>query len=163
MTNHSITNELKSKLDDLLFIEDELEALKLEFAQSQATILDLDKDNNRLREQLERALVDRDKLQAFAVNLTTRLQVISENVGSVIRESGRSAVAEAGRIREQRQERHRLTAEPAPARRVRQTIFDHPPAETDFEPAHQDPTDYAPAALVDRLRTGTRPPTNEYR
>ena len=164
MTNHSVTNDLITKINDLRFIEDELEALRLEMSQAQTTIRDLDKDNERLRTQLENALVDRDKLQAFAVNLTTRLSVISENVASVIKEAGRSAIAEAGRIREQRQERHRKaidveTAPPGTARRVRQAMFDALPP----EPEPQEPADYAPSALVDRLRGSTRPPVNEYR
>jgi chromosome segregation ATPase len=164
LTNHSVTNDLIAKINDLRFLEDELDALKLEMGQAQSTIRDLDKDNNRLRDQLEKTLDERDKLRAFAVNLTTRLSVISENVSGVIREAGRSAVAEAGRLKEQRQEQQRIAAEPPPqpvrqaARRAPVQFEELPP-----EPEHQEPTDYAPSALIDRLRTNVRPPINEYR
>lgn len=100
--NHSVTSQLKSKLDDLQFLEDELEATKTDLRQRDEMVRDLTKDNERLQAQLERAMEKADKLQAYAVSLTTRLQIISDNVDSVIREASRSAVAEAGHVKVRR-------------------------------------------------------------
>ncbi len=136
--NHSITNELIAKISDFQFMEDELEARNLELRQAQETIRDLDRANGQLGQQLEKVSSERDKLRAYAVNITARLTVVSESVANIIREASRSAVAEASHIAEQRQER---------------------PRRNNLSSAHASAVggDISAAEMVSRL------PTNEYR
>jgi hypothetical protein len=112
MNARSNASELQAIVNDYSFLEDENLALKDEIRSGKSAINDLDRANRDLTERLERITGERDKLQAFSINLVTRLHVISENVENIVKEAGRSAVAEAGRLREGREVQDRIGVHP---------------------------------------------------
>ena len=144
-------DELQSLVNDLRFLDDEKLALEEERRQLRSMNEDLLKSNRELDERLDRMTGERDKLQAFAINLVTRLTVISENVANVIKESGRAAISEAGRRQEQRRDAERVSAPRPPD----QTAYAPAPQPRRL-PVEQEPDD----GLADMVRQLTQPPVN---
>jgi hypothetical protein len=145
------TDKLQTILNDFRFLEDEKIAREEENRELRAMNGDLVKANDELKERLERMTNERDKIQAFAINLVTRLTVISENVANVIKEAGRAAISDAGRRQEQRRDAERVSAPRPPD----QTAYAPAPQPRRL-PIEQEPDD----GLADMVRQLTQPPMN---
>lgn len=109
-------DELQTILNDYRFLEDEKASVEIDLRETRSMNHDLMKRNEDLEARLEKVTVDRDKIQAFAINIVTRLQVIGENVANVIQEAGRGAISTAGRLQEQRRESGQVAAPRQPLR-----------------------------------------------
>jgi septal ring factor EnvC (AmiA/AmiB activator) len=153
-------DELQTILNDLRFLEDEKVGLEHELRETRSMNSDLMKRNEDLEARLEKKTVEHDKIQAFAINIVTRLQVIGENVANVIQEAGRGAISTAGRLQEQRREAERVAA---PIRQPRQVIEPRPvpaPLRVPREINPDEGPDEQLAELMGRLKT--EPPPVRY-
>lgn len=154
--NQSGSDQLQGLLDDYRFLEDDKTALEDELRETRSMNHDLAKANDELKDRLERMTTERDKLQAYAVNITTRVQVFGEMAHSLIQESGRHAIAAASRQQERRAEAERVgrpLPEPRPYRMR--------PLEQQERPVAQDPPDEELTELVGRIAR-TAPPANKF-
>lgn len=95
---------LVRSLDEIRFLEDDKAELENQLRETRSMNHDLLRRCEGLEDENERLRVERDKFQAFAINLVTRLSVIGEGVQAAIKESGKHAIAAAGRQQELRQE-----------------------------------------------------------
>ena len=153
-------DELQTILNDYRFLEDEKASVEIELRETRSMNHDLMKRNEDLEARLEKVTVDRDKIQAFAINIVTRLQVIGENVANVIQEAGRGAISTAGRLQEQRREAGQV----APPRSIPRPVPESRPAPAPLRmPREINPEEGPDEQLTDLMgRLKTEPPPVRY-
>jgi len=153
-------DELQTILNDYRFLEDEKASVEIELRETRSMNHDLMKRNEDLEARLEKMTVDRDKIQAFAINIVTRLQVIGENVANVIQEAGRGAISTAGRLQEQRREAGHVSAPRQPLRVADVPRTATAPLRVPREINQDQPPDENLAELMGRIKT--EPPPVRY-
>jgi len=75
-------NPLQTALDNYLEMERQLMVTRDELAHFQERSLALENENDRLKTELEAVKKERSYLQAYCVNVTTRLDVIQESIAA---------------------------------------------------------------------------------
>lgn len=75
-------NPLQRAYDDYHIMENELLSAKDRMRSQDMTIVDLMRESDFTRSQLAKVTTERDRLQAYAIDLTTRLAVIGETIAS---------------------------------------------------------------------------------
>lgn len=105
-------DQLQEAINELRFLEDENLAKDEELRSTRAMNQDLLRRHEDLEARLEKMTVERDKIQAFAINIVTRLQVVGENIQNLMSEAGKAAISTAGRLQDQRKEVERFAPQP---------------------------------------------------
>lgn len=92
LLNDREPNPLQRALDDYHLMEDELAAMRDQFTQSTSMNKDLLRENEWLRESYDKAVLDKNRLQQYAMDLTARLNVIQETIANAVSEARQYAV-----------------------------------------------------------------------
>ena len=85
-------NPLQRALEDFHLMVDRVAALDDENRVLRSSNVDLMQENQMVREENLRLRGERDRLQAFSVNITTRMSVIKETIDGVVMESRQLAI-----------------------------------------------------------------------
>ena len=105
MTERRIdVDQIARALDEVHFLQEDKAALEEQIREMRSMCNEMRLRNEWYEQENERVRIERDKYQAFSVNLVTRLQVMGESVNKAVEEAGRHAIVIAERQRENRRE-----------------------------------------------------------